>query len=226
MRQRVGLARAFATDADILLMDEPFSALDPLIRNHLQDELLELQSSLKKTIIFVSHDLDEAVKLGNHIAIMKAGEIVQYGTPENIILYPTDDYVARFVSHINPLDALSGDALMKPLSEIRRENEELWLDCWGRYRLTLNDSGAPEAVIIDGKPGRFVQYEPGIDYKTERSDMILLGDKSMIMKEIIEYRWEMGAPVLIVEDNKLLGVVGDDEIYWSILGKGLKPAET
>ena len=82
MQQRVGLARAFATDADILLMDEPFSALDPLIRNHLQDELLALQQRLKKTIIFVSHDLDEALKIGSHIAIMEGGRIVQYGEPE------------------------------------------------------------------------------------------------------------------------------------------------
>ena len=84
MQQRVGLARAFATDAPILLMDEPFSALDPLIRARLQDELLELQAKLSRTIIFVSHDLDEAFKLGNRIAIMEGGRIVQCGTPENI----------------------------------------------------------------------------------------------------------------------------------------------
>ena len=88
MQQRVGLARAFATDADLLLMDEPFSALDPLIRTHLQDELLDLQKRLKKTIIFVSHDLDEALKIGNRIAIMEAGRIVQYGEPEEIVLKP------------------------------------------------------------------------------------------------------------------------------------------
>src|SRR5207247_9831096 len=98
MQQRVGLARAFATDADILLMDEPFSALDPLIREHLQDELLELQRSLQKTIVFVSHDLDEALKIGSRIAIMEAGRIVQSGPPEEIVTRPASDYVRQFVA--------------------------------------------------------------------------------------------------------------------------------
>ena len=95
MQQRVGLARAFATEAPILLMDEPFSALDPLIRTKLQDELLQLQKTLKKTIIFVSHDLEEALKIGNHITIMEGGRIVQTGRPEDIVLRPANDYVQR-----------------------------------------------------------------------------------------------------------------------------------
>lgn len=107
MQQRVGLARAFATEAPILLMDEPFSALDPLIRAKLQDELLELQSTLKRTIIFVSHDLDEAFKLGNRIALMEGGRIVQLGTARDIIANPADDYVADFVAHMNPLGVLT-----------------------------------------------------------------------------------------------------------------------
>ena len=98
MQQRVGLARAFATDAPILLMDEPFSALDPLIRTKLQDELLQLQRTLKKTIIFVSHDLDEALKIGSRIAIMEGGRIVQTGAPEDIVLNPANDYVRDFVA--------------------------------------------------------------------------------------------------------------------------------
>ena len=106
MQQRVGLARAFATDAPILLMDEPFSALDPLIRTRLQDELLELQARLKRTIIFVSHDLDEAFKIGNRIAIMEGGRIVQCGTPQQIIASPASTYVADFVAHMNPLGVL------------------------------------------------------------------------------------------------------------------------
>ncbi|NQW08989.1 MAG: choline ABC transporter ATP-binding protein [Alphaproteobacteria bacterium] len=116
MQQRVGLARALATDADILLMDEPFSALDPLIREHLQDELLELQRNLKKTIIFVSHDLDEALKIGTHIAIMEGGRISQYGTPEEIVTQPANDYVRAFVANVNPLNVLKAAALMKPLN--------------------------------------------------------------------------------------------------------------
>jgi len=112
MQQRVGLARAFATDAPILLMDEPFSALDPLIRTRLQDELLDLQKRLGKTIIFVSHDLDEAFKIGNRIAIMEGGRIVQCGTPREIFSNPANDYVADFVANMNPLGVLRARDVM------------------------------------------------------------------------------------------------------------------
>jgi glycine betaine/proline transport system ATP-binding protein len=113
MQQRVGLARAFATDAEILLMDEPFSALDPLIRNRLQDELLQLQEKMHCTIVFVSHDLEEAVKLGDTITIMEGGRIVQSGPPEDIVLRPANGYVADFVAHLNPLSVLSArDAMV------------------------------------------------------------------------------------------------------------------
>ena len=116
MQQRVGLARAFVGDAPILLMDEPFSALDPLIRTRLQDELLDLQKTLKRTIIFVSHDLDEAFKLGDRIAIMEGGRIVQCGTPRDIIANPTNDYVADFVAHMNPMGVLrAGDVMTEDL---------------------------------------------------------------------------------------------------------------
>jgi len=112
MQQRVGLARAFATDAPILLMDEPFSALDPLIRTRLQDELLELQKERGRTIVFVSHDLDEAFKIGNRIAIMEGGRIVQCGTPREIFTNPANDYVADFVAHMNPLGVLTARDVM------------------------------------------------------------------------------------------------------------------
>ena len=114
MQQRVGLARAFATQAPILLMDEPFSALDPLIRARLQDELLDLQAKLKRTIIFVSHDLDEAFKLGDRIALMDGGRIVQIGTAREIIANPVSDYVADFVAHMNPLGVLTARDVMEP----------------------------------------------------------------------------------------------------------------
>ncbi len=113
MQQRVGLARAFATDAPLLLMDEPFSALDPLIRARLQDELLDLQTKLKRTIIFVSHDLDEAFKLGDRIALMEGGRIVQIGTAREIIANPVSDYVADFVAHMNPLGVLTARDVME-----------------------------------------------------------------------------------------------------------------
>ncbi|WP_165644449.1 choline ABC transporter ATP-binding protein, partial [Oharaeibacter diazotrophicus] len=116
MQQRVGLARAFATQAPILLMDEPFSALDPLIRDKLQDELLEFQRSLKKTILFVSHDLDEAMKIGNRIVIMAGGRVIQVGTAQDIMLNPATPYVAEFVAHMNPLSVLRACDLMRPLA--------------------------------------------------------------------------------------------------------------
>jgi glycine betaine/proline transport system ATP-binding protein len=113
MQQRVGLARAFATEAPILLMDEPFSALDPLIRTRLQDELLALQTTLRRTIVFVSHDLDEAFKLGNRIAIMEGGRIVQCGTPREIFSSPATPYVADFVAEMNPLRVLCARDVME-----------------------------------------------------------------------------------------------------------------
>ncbi len=107
MQQRVGLARALATDADILLMDEAFSALDPLIRREMQNQLLELQAKLNKTIVFITHDLDEALRLGNRIAILKDGELIQEGTPEDILLSPDNEYVAAFLQDVNRGKALN-----------------------------------------------------------------------------------------------------------------------
>ena len=124
MQQRVGLARAFATEAPILLMDEPFSALDPLIRTKLQDELLELQRQLKRTILFVSHDLDEALKIGTRIAIMEAGRIVQYGAPQEIVLNPASDYVRDFVAHMNPLNVLRAQEVMTPFASLPKVGRE------------------------------------------------------------------------------------------------------
>lgn len=112
MQQRVGIARALATDPDILLMDEPFSALDPLIRQDMQDELLEIQKKLQKTIIFITHDLDEALKIGDRIALMKDAQIVQMGTSEDILLSPATEYVAKFVENINRTKALSASSVM------------------------------------------------------------------------------------------------------------------
>jgi glycine betaine/proline transport system ATP-binding protein len=113
MQQRVGLARALATDTDILLMDEAFSALDPLIRKDMQDELLELQNSMEKTIIFITHDLDEALRIGDRIALMKDGEIVQIGTPEEILMNPSNQYVERFVEDVDLSKVLTAGHVMK-----------------------------------------------------------------------------------------------------------------
>ena len=114
MQQRVGLARALATDAEILLMDEPFSALDPLIRTDMQDILLDLQNELHKTIVFITHDLEEALRLGNNIAILRDGEAVQIGTPQEIVLRPADDYVAEFIRDINRGRVIEIASIMDP----------------------------------------------------------------------------------------------------------------
>ena len=114
MQQRVGLARALAADPEILLMDEPFSALDPLIRRNLQDEFLGLSENLKKTTVFITHDLDEAIRMGDHIGIMKDGQIVQIGTAEDIVTAPADDYVADFVAGISRLKLVSAGKIMVP----------------------------------------------------------------------------------------------------------------
>jgi glycine betaine/proline transport system ATP-binding protein len=157
MQQRVGLARAFATDAPILLMDEPFSALDPLIRSRLQDELLDLQAKRNRTIIFVSHDLDEAFKLGDRIALMEGGRIVQCGTAREIFSNPVSDYVADFVNHMNPLAVLTArDALAHGLPDIPVSGEttaetpirEVMGQLRGTVRaLTVTDNGATIGII-------------------------------------------------------------------------------
>ncbi|MED1468545.1 glycine betaine/L-proline ABC transporter ATP-binding protein [Bacillus salipaludis] len=121
MQQRVGLARALANDADILLMDEAFSALDPLIRKDMQDELLELQSTMKKTIVFITHDLDEALRIGDRIALMKDGSIVQIGTPEEILINPSNDYVERFVEDVDLSKVLTAGHVMKRAESVSIE---------------------------------------------------------------------------------------------------------
>ncbi|RKT32644.1 glycine betaine/proline transport system ATP-binding protein [Roseovarius halotolerans] len=150
MQQRVGLARAFATEAPILLMDEPFSALDPLIRTHLQDALLDLQKTLNRTIIFVSHDLDEAFKLGDRIAIMEGGRIVQCGTPQDIFTNPATDYVAEFVAHMNPLGVLCARDIVEPAEGT--PDRTVGPDATIREVMEASQGhDAPVGVVADGK---------------------------------------------------------------------------
>jgi len=122
MQQRVGLARALAADPDILLMDEPFSALDPLIRRNLQDEFLNLSANMRKTTVFITHDLDEAIRMGDRIGIMKDGEVVQIGTAEDIVTAPADDYVADFVAGISRLKLVSAGKIMISIEEFEARN--------------------------------------------------------------------------------------------------------
>ncbi len=117
MQQRVGLARALATDTDIMLMDEAFSALDPLIRSDMQKQLLDLQAELKKTIVFITHDLDESLRLGDHIGILNAGKLVQVGTPVEIIMNPADDYVEAFVKDVNRAKVIKAKIIMIPVAQ-------------------------------------------------------------------------------------------------------------
>ena len=119
MQQRVGLARALASDPDVLLMDEPFSALDPLIRRQLQDQFMALSAELHKTTVFITHDLDEAIRIGNRIAIMKDGRIVQIGTPEEIVTQPADGYVRDFVDGIAKLKLVFAHSIMVPIDEYK-----------------------------------------------------------------------------------------------------------
>jgi glycine betaine/proline transport system ATP-binding protein len=125
MQQRVGLARALASDPEVLLMDEPFSALDPLIRHQLQDEFIKLSAVLKKTTIFITHDLDEAVRVGHRIAIMRDGRLIQVGTAEEIVMNPADDYVSDFVAGISRLKIVKAHAIMKPLQSYIELNGEI-----------------------------------------------------------------------------------------------------
>jgi len=136
MQQRVGLARALATNTNIMLMDEAFSALDPLIRSDMQKQLLDLQADLKKTILFITHDLDESLRLGDHIGILNAGKLVQVGTPIEIIMNPADDYVAAFVKDVNRAKVIKAKIIMVSANKINgsknnntiRVNEDSFLD--------------------------------------------------------------------------------------------------
>jgi glycine betaine/proline transport system ATP-binding protein len=216
MQQRVGLARAFATDADILLMDEPFSALDPLIRGKLQNELLALQERVKKTILFVSHDLDEALKLGDRISILQNGRIIQTGTAEDIVLAPADDYVAEFVRHMNPLDVLTGGMIMCGRNELPAEEGLLWLDQGRRYRLATNPAGEPLEVSLDGSrhalrhvhDANAEALEPGI----------AVAPASFSLQQIIQLRQTTGHPVVLVESGRIVGVCGEAEIIRALAG--------
>lgn len=158
MQQRVGLARALCTDPEILLMDEAFSALDPLIRSQMQDQLIELQARLKKTIVFITHDLDEALRLGDHIAILKDGVISQIGTPAEILLEPADAYVRAFVKDVNRARVLTVETVMKP-PELRLTDESL-----EQALAEMQRSGAEIAYLVDKQGYRGVVTRDAVDH--------------------------------------------------------------
>lgn len=215
MQQRVGLARAFAMDTDILLMDEPFSALDPLIRAQLQDELILLQEKLNKTILFVSHDLDEALKIGNNIAIMESGKLIQHGKPEQIILAPETDYVADFVAHTNPLNVLKGRSLMKSSDVLVREEERV-LICPDKEIWVTQE---PKGLSLPNSEQSLIQWvSESSNLDDVESNSLVQVNPNISMREAIELKQRSNQPLLMVEDNKLVGVLSDHELYDALLG--------
>ncbi|EKV30085.1 L-proline glycine betaine ABC transport system permease protein ProV [Caenispirillum salinarum AK4] len=222
MQQRVGLARAFAQDAPILLMDEPFSALDPLIRNKLQDELLVLQKELQKTIIFVSHDLDEAMKLGSRIAIMESGKVVQYGTPEDIALHPADAYVADFVAHMNPVNVLKASSVMTPLADApRAEGGAVVAEPETDTRVTMDAAGhavSAESAAHEASP--VVPYEQAAaDPQALAEGTVVTAPADITLREAMEIRRATAAPLVVEEDGRAVGVLGNKELYAAVLGE-------
>ncbi|ELB2086507.1 choline ABC transporter ATP-binding protein [Vibrio parahaemolyticus] len=215
MQQRVGLARAFAMDTDILLMDEPFSALDPLIRAQLQDELILLQEKLNKTILFVSHDLDEALKIGNNIAIMESGKLIQHGKPEQIILAPENDYVADFVAHTNPLNVLKGRSLMKSSNVLVREEERV-LICPDKEIWVTQE---PKGLSLPNSEQSLIQWvSESSNLDDVESNSLVQVNPNISMREAIELKQRSNQPLLMVEDDKLVGVLSDHELYNALLG--------
>ncbi len=212
MQQRVGLARALASDADILLMDEAFSALDPLIRRDMQDELLDLQERVSKTIIFVSHDLDEALKLGDRIALMKDGEIVQVGTAEEILTKPSTSYVEKFVEDVDMAKVLTARDVMK------RPEPLLSLDSGPTNALRLMKEYGISSVFVVAKHRQFrglVTVDDAIEAKSENKplqDILITGVTTIPpdtpISEIIPMMAEAKYPVAVVDDTgKMKGII-------------------
>jgi len=212
MQQRVGLARALANDPAVLLMDEAFSALDPLIRKGMQDELLDLQSKMKKTILFITHDLDEALRIGDRIALMKDGSIVQIGTPEQILVNPANDYVEKFVEDVDRSKILTAQHIMKRPETVNIDNDgpRIALD-------RMREVGLSGVYVVDSQ--RNLKGYVTADHAAEalknevRSlDGILTNDiprvdKDTPMHDIFNIIHDSPIPVAVVEDGKLFGII-------------------
>jgi len=206
-QQRVGLARALCTDAEILLMDEAFSALDPLIRSEMQDQLIELQQTLHKTIIFITHDLDEALRLGDRIAILKDGLLVQQGEPEEILLHPADDYVEAFVKDVNRARALTVETVMKePANRITAETigEALKQMKAGPYNYgyLVSDQGQFQGVATQ----EWLEEEAAsghADYTWEQADLdeVSTISSDAVLETVIPETLESDHPVPVVDDE-------------------------
>jgi len=212
MQQRVGLARALANDPEILLMDEAFSALDPLIRKDMQDELMDLQEKMKKTIIFITHDLDEALRIGDRIALMKDGSIVQIGSPEEILVHPENDYVEKFVEDIDRSKVLTAQHIMKRPETVNIEKHG------PRVALErMREEGLSGMYVVDNKrnlKGYVTADDASEARKQNVSDLkeILTNnipkvDKDTSLNDIFDLIHDAPMPVAVVEDGKLKGII-------------------
>ena len=221
MQQRVGLARAFATEAPILLMDEPFSALDPLIRTKLQDELLQLQKSLKKTIIFVSHDLEEALKIGNTITIMEGGRIVQSGRPEDIVLRPANDYVRDFIANVNPLSVLTAWNVMQNVADLDKTADGwVWLDKRKTTRFKLDKLGKVVDAERDKKKTAWVScadIEKQAVPEGKRPAYWARPGTSLKTVMLAMHHTDTAPVALFDEDDKFVGSIGVRDVLRAVL---------
>nr|WP_239584429.1 glycine betaine/L-proline ABC transporter ATP-binding protein [Aquibacillus albus] len=225
MQQRVGLARALANDPEVLLMDEAFSALDPLIRKDMQDELLELQESMQKTIIFITHDLDEALRIGDRIALMKDGSIVQIGTPEEILVNPVNDYVEKFVQDVDRSKVLTAEHIMKRPETINIEKHG------PRVALErMREEGLSSIYVTDGKRNLkgYITADDASDARKQGIqdlNQILKTDvptvqKNISMHEIFDIIHNSPVPIAVVEDDKLLGIIVRGAVIAALAGEG------
>ncbi|MCG8490858.1 MAG: glycine betaine/L-proline ABC transporter ATP-binding protein [Sneathiellales bacterium] len=201
-QQRVGLARALCTDAEILLMDEAFSALDPLIRSEMQDQLIELQEKLHKTIVFITHDLDEALRLGDRIAILKDGELVQEGAPEDILLNPATDYVEAFVKDVNRARALTVENVMKPpvcritsstIGEALKQMKSS-VDDYGYY---VNEEGY-QGIVLQTTLEEALEKDPDAFIEEEMLEEVPLISPDSALEEIIPETLSAKYPLPVV----------------------------
>jgi len=211
MQQRVGLARALANDSDILLMDEAFSALDPLIRKEMQDELLNLQNKLGKTVLFITHDLDEALKLGDRIAIMKNGQIVQVGTADEILENPANEYVSNFVKDVDRSKVLMASNVMKKPNVIMIEKN----GALAAVR-KMEDAGISSIFVVDkvnNLRGLLTIDDAIKAYKTNLPiESVLIKDLHTIdpdtsLNDLFGVAVEAKYPLAVIQDEKLLGIV-------------------
>lgn len=228
MQQRVGLARALAVDPDILLMDEAFSALDPLIKKEMQDELLSLQNRVNKTILFITHDLDEALKLGDKIILMKDGAIVQEGTPEEILTNPADEYVAKFVEDVNTSKILTASGVMK-----KAKNVAYPKDGPRTILRKMEEEGISSIFVVD-RDGKILGLvfaedaaeaaEKGIKEITDitKKDIIKI-DPDMPVQDIFPLIANATYPIVVVdEQDHLQGIIIKGTILAKLAGKGVK----